>query len=112
MARGMTKEQCGAKRVSFVITRKINRTDLRRTLLRSTTIFLFVSLLLFHKNVQAQIKDSLKTGFLLDAAEEYSPAHQPGEQKDFSNTINHLPIRNNKGFISLGVYFREVYEYY
>ena len=112
MARGMTKDQWGGERISFVITRKINRTDLRCTFLRSTTIFLFVSLLFFNKNVQAQIKDSLKTGFLLDAAEEYWPAHQTGEQKDFSGMINHIPIRNSKGFISMGGNFREVYEYY
>src|SRR5258705_10580689 len=86
--------------------------DLQDNFFRSITIFLFVSFLFFNKNVQAQIKDSLKTGFLLDAAEEYWPAHQPGEQKDFSGIINHIPIRNGKGFISAGVYFREVYEYY
>src|SRR5260370_35378393 len=82
------------------------------TLFRSATILFFVSLLSFNKNVQAQINDSLKTGFLLDAAEEYWPAHQPGEQKDFSDMINHIPIRNGKGFISTGGNFREVYEYY
>src|SRR5258706_10221959 len=112
MARGMTKDQWGGERISFVITRKINRTDLRCTFLRSITIFLFVLLLFFNKNVQAQINDSLKTGFLLDAAEEYWPAHQPGKQKDFSGMINHISIRNSKGFISIGGYFREVYEFY
>src|SRR5258705_8964285 len=112
MARRMTKDKWSGEMVSFVITSKINQADLRCTFLRSTTIFLFVSLLFFSKNVQAQIKDSLKTGFLLDAAEEYWPAHQPGEQKDFSDKINHIPIRDGKGFISTGGYFREVYEYY
>jgi hypothetical protein len=37
---------------------------------------LFASLLFFNTNVKGQIKDSLKTGFLPDAAEEYWPAHQ------------------------------------
>jgi hypothetical protein len=82
------------------------------TFFRGTTIVLFASLVFFNKNVQAQIKDSLKTGFLLDAAEEYWPAHQPGEKKDFSQMINHISIRNSKGFISTGGYFREVYELY
>src|SRR5260221_2910812 len=82
------------------------------TLFRSATILFFVSLLSFNKNVQAQINDSLKTGFLPDAAEEYWPAHQPGEHKDFSSMINHISIRNGKGFISIGGYFREVYEFY
>lgn len=73
---------------------------------------LFASLLFFNKNVQAQSKDSSKTGFLLDAAEEYWPAHQPGEKRDFSQMINHISIRNSKGFISTGGYFREVYEFF
>ena len=73
------------------------------------TIF-FASSLFFNTNVQAQIKDSLKTGFLPDAAEEYWPAHLPGEKKDFSQMINHISIRDGKGFISTGGYFREVYE--
>src|SRR5260221_1115953 len=86
--------------------------DMQSTFYRRITIFLFVSFLFFNKNIQAQIKDSLKTGFLLDAAEEYWPAHQPGEQKHFSDRINHIPVRNGKGFISTGGYFREMYEMY
>ncbi len=84
----------------------------RCTCFRSITIVLFASLLFFNKNVQAQSKDSSKTGFLLDAAEEYWPAHQPGEKRDFSQMINHISIRNSKGFISTGGYFREVYEFF
>ena len=87
-------------------------TDLHYSFFRSATTFLFVSFLFFNKNVQAQIKDSLKTGFLSDAAEEYWPAHQPGEQKHFSDRINHMPIRNSKGFVTIGGYFREAYELY
>src|SRR5258706_3099010 len=86
--------------------------DMQSTFYRRITIFLFVSFLFFNKNIQAQIKDSLKTGYLLDAAEEYWPAHQPGEQKNFSDKINHIPIRGGKGFISMGGYFREMYEVY
>src|SRR5258706_11863188 len=85
---------------------------MQSTFYRRITIFLFVSFLFFNKNIQAQIKDSLKTGYLLDAAEEYWPAHQPGEQKNFSDKINHIPIRGGKGFISMGGYFREMYEVY
>src|ERR1700751_2235806 len=84
----------------------------RCTFFRSITIVLVASLLFFNKDVQGQSKDSLKTGFLLDAAEEYWPAHHPGQPKNFSDMINHIPIRSNKGFISLGGNFREVYEYY
>jgi len=86
--------------------------DLQDNFFRSITIFLFVSFLFFNKNTQAQIKDSLKTGYLLDAAEEYWPAHKPGERKYFSDKINHIPIRDGKGFISIGGYFREMYEVY
>jgi len=80
--------------------------------LRTITISLFASFLFFDTYVQAQSKDSLKTGYLLDAAEEYWPLHQPEEKKDFSDMINHIPIRNGNGFISASVYFREVYELY
>ena len=45
-----------------------------------------------------------------DAAEEYWPVHHPGEKGDISRPINHIPIREGKGFISTGVYLREVYE--
>ena len=86
--------------------------DLQDTFLRRITIFLFVSFLFINQNIQAQIKDSLKTGYLPDAAEEYWPEHKPGEPKYFSDMINHIPIRNSKGFISIGGNFREVYEYY
>src|ERR1700752_4782169 len=79
---------------------------------KGITILLFVLLLFFDKNLQAQIKDSLKTGFLPDAAEEYWPAHQPGEKIEISQRINHITIRNAKGFISTGAYFREGYEIY
>src|SRR5258706_5063281 len=77
---------------------------------RSITVSLFASLLFLNINVQAQSKDSLKTGFLPDAAEEYWPVYQSAEKKDFSQMINHISIRNGKGFISTGGYFREVYE--
>src|SRR5260221_504728 len=43
MACRMTKNQGGGGRVRFVTTSKINRTDLRCTFLRSTTVFLFFS---------------------------------------------------------------------
>src|SRR5258706_4337558 len=82
------------------------------TFFRNATMPFLVSLLSCNMNVQAQIKDSLQTGFLSDAAEEYWPAHQPGEQKDFSDMINHVSIRNGEGTISIGGYFREVYEFY
>lgn len=79
---------------------------------RSAIIFLPVSLFLFSIDVRAQIKDSLKTGFLLDAAEEYWPADRQKVPKHFSDMINHIPVRNGMGFLSIGGYFREVYEYY
>src|SRR5258706_16102238 len=85
---------------------------MQSTFYRRITIFLFVSFLFFNKNIQAQIKDSLKTGYLLDAAEEYWPTHQLGEQKNFSDKINHIPMRGGKGFISMEVYFREMYGVY
>ncbi|HKC36821.1 MAG TPA: hypothetical protein VKB95_12190 [Chitinophagaceae bacterium] len=76
---------------------------------KAGNLLLFISLF-FHQNGQAQIKDSLKTGYLPDAAEEYWPVSKPGEKKEFSRIINHIPIRNGKGFISTGGYFREGYD--
>jgi hypothetical protein len=84
----------------------------KRYLQTGITISLFAFLLFPDINVQAQSKDSLKTGFLIDAAEEYWPLNQTREKQDFSDKINHLPVRNGKGFISVGAYFREVYELY
>lgn len=63
---------------------------------RNITPVLFTLLLVVGRHAQAQIKDSLKTGFLPDAAEEYWP--------------DHISIRKGKGFITTGGYFREVYE--
>jgi hypothetical protein len=79
---------------------------------RSVSIVLVALLLLFDINVHAQSKDSLPTGFLPDAAEEYWPAYHVGDKKDFSHRVSHMPIRRGKGFIGIGGYFREVYELY
>ncbi len=58
-----------------------------------------LTLLLFDITVQVQSKDSLPTSFLPDAAEEYWPARHFDDKKDFSSSINHLPIRRDKGFM-------------
>jgi hypothetical protein len=71
---------------------------------------LILLLFIISETANAQIRDSVKTGYLPDAAEEYWPAHQSGEKADFSASINHIAIRDGKGFISTGGYFREVYE--
>src|SRR5258706_12318132 len=91
---------------------EIYRSILQCPLIRGITISLFASLPFFNTNVRAQSKDSLKTGYLLDAADEYWPLNQTREKQDFSDMINHLSIRSGKGFISIGAYFREVYELY
>ncbi|MGI4865110.1 MAG: alginate export family protein [Janthinobacterium lividum] len=66
-------------------------------------------------NVKAQIasRDSLATGYLVDAAEEYWPAHKSITTKQpFINRIKHLPISSGSGFVSYGVGLRESYENY
>lgn len=66
---------------------------------------------LFCNNAFSQSRDSVKTGYLPDAAEEYWPAHQSTDPpEDFFSHIGHLPIRNSKGFISIGGSLREGYE--
>jgi hypothetical protein len=66
-------------------------------------------------NVKAQTaaRDSLATGFLIDAAEEYWPANEDKvNPQPFINRIKHLPIRSGNGFLSYGASFRESYENY
>src|ERR1051325_11023774 len=58
----------------------------------------------------AQAKDSVKTGYMPDAAEEYWPPIDPDQRKDVFSRLGHMPIRNDKGFVSLGGSLREVYE--
>src|SRR5258708_92613 len=67
-------------------------------------------LFLINQKANAQIRDSVKTGYLPDAAEEYWPAHQTGAKGDFLSLINYIAIRDGKGSISIGVYLREFYE--
>lgn len=63
-------------------------------------------------SLNAQIlRDSLATGHLLDAAEEYWPKSTDTlPERDFSRDIKHLPINNSKGFISIGGSVREGFE--
>ncbi len=58
----------------------------------------------------SQAKDSVKTGYMPDAAEEYWPSLKPDQRNDVFNRLGHIPIRNDKGFVSLGGSLREVYE--
>ncbi|MEN0053824.1 MAG: alginate export family protein [Mucilaginibacter sp.] len=59
----------------------------------------------------SQSKDSLKTGYLPDAAEEYWPALKSTDgPQDFFSHIGHLPIRDGKGFVSIGGSLREQYD--
>ncbi len=61
----------------------------------------------------SQTKDSVGTGYMPDAAEEYWPAlksEDAGKPNDVFSRLGHIPIHNNKGFVSLGGSLREVYE--
>jgi hypothetical protein len=71
-------------------------------------LFLFIMLIQPFK-IFAQHADSVKTGFLLDAAEEYWPKT---ESKDLLNSVKHISLRDDKSFISVGGSAREVYEYF
>ena len=58
-----------------------------------------------------QFPDSVGTGHLLDAAEEYWP--MPGDSlkgNSFIDRIKHTPFNNDKGFNSTGIILRETYE--
>jgi hypothetical protein len=58
-----------------------------------------------------QVPDSIPTGYLPDAAEEYWP-FQTDSQKltSFTERIKHLPVNKNKGFNTIGINIRETYE--
>jgi len=67
--------------------------------------------LMFHFSVGAQIsQDSLSTGHLLDAAEEYWPARADTIKQNFFQQIKHMPVNDAKGFVSIGGSLREGYE--
>jgi hypothetical protein len=79
------------------------------------SIITFSVLTAITTNVKAQTaaRDSLATGFLIDAAEEYWPANEDKvNPQHFINRIKHLPIRSGHGFLSYGASFRESYENY
>jgi hypothetical protein len=72
--------------------------------------FLFLLIMLCQPlKIFAQHADSVKTGFLLDAAEEYWP--KTGS-KGLLNSIKHISLRDDKSFLTLGGSAREVYEYF
>ncbi|RWY47360.1 alginate export family protein [Mucilaginibacter gilvus] len=83
-----------------------------RFLKKAAYLTIVPALILFlNFSAGAQGRDSVKTGYLLDAAEEYWPQSTDTNRKGkFFDNINHVPIRNTKGFISLGGSVRAVYE--
>lgn len=77
-------------------------------------LWFFIPLFAISFSTNAQVsQDSLPTGHLPDAAEEYWPESKDtiGKQ-DFLQRIKHNPIRDGKGFISVGGTLREGYENY
>lgn len=67
--------------------------------------------LLKNISVYGQFPDSVKTGHLLDAAEEYWPAARDSiTHTSFFDRIKHMPINDNKGFNSVVLNVRESYE--
>lgn len=59
---------------------------------------------------RGQLPDSVRTGYLLDAAEEYWPAGSDSAHFNIANRIKHLPVNNHKGFNTPGINLRETYE--
>jgi hypothetical protein len=78
-------------------------------------IIAFFTLTAVTTSVRAQttVRDSLATGYLVDAAEEYWPSAKARlDKQPFLNRLKHLPIRSGNGFLSCGASFRESYENY
>ncbi len=59
-----------------------------------------------------QAFDSLKTGYLLDHAEEYWPLQKDFLSEDGTKRVKHILVNHNRGFITSGVSVRESYEYF
>lgn len=75
-----------------------------------TVVFLFLFIMVcVPLKVLAQHPDSLRTGYMADAAEEYWPKTSSNNMLD---NIKHISVRGDKSFISLGGSAREVYEYF
>jgi hypothetical protein len=62
-------------------------------------------------SAQCQFPDSVRTGYLQDAAEEYWPPKEKEVQAP-QYPFKHLPINHHKGFLSAGLQLRETYEYF
>jgi hypothetical protein len=61
----------------------------------------------------AQFPDSARTGYLLDASEEYWLAPTASiKGTGFIESIKHIPINKRKGFVSIGINIREGYEHF
>lgn len=67
--------------------------------------------IVLHLSAYCQNPDSISTGYLLDAAEEYWPVQTDSQKLTlFADRIKHLPVNKNKGFNTIGVNARETYE--
>lgn len=70
-----------------------------------------VFLLAMHLSSYCQFPDSIATGYLLDAAEEYWPVQKDSQRlASVAGRIKHLPVNKNKGFNTTGIYMRETFE--
>ena len=63
-------------------------------------------------SAHGQTADSLSTGYMLDAAEEFWPLQNDSFRKDVTSKLKHLPVNHNKGSITFGFNNRESYEYF
>jgi hypothetical protein len=81
------------------------------TWLRNTIGLLSVLILAATFSAQGQFPDSIPTGYLPDAAEEFWPAQKDTlKRQTFIERLKHIPVNRNKGFISYGLNVREGYE--
>ena len=72
-----------------------------------------IGMLFLSYSAVAQVRDSLPTGHLLDAAEEYWPVPQDSLNKPgFDEQVKHMSVNHGKGFVSLGFEMREGYEHF
>lgn len=79
---------------------------------RVVSYWFFFLIFIISSKAYAQHIDSVSTGIMLDAAEEYWPLKKASADDNLFNRLKHIPMQNGTRFLSIGGSAREVYEYF
>ncbi|MHA4844747.1 alginate export family protein [Flavitalea antarctica] len=73
---------------------------------------ILIQILVFAGFSYSQGVDSVNSGYMVDPAEEFWLLSDDKVAKIKGYRMKHIPVNRERGFISLGLSFREAYEYY